>query len=92
MKVVYKYKLELESSGIASVFSIDSEAQILSVQRQFKDVVLWALVEKNPKFVTRRDFVFVATGQEIPDTVSYLATLQSFGGDIITHVFEVKVK
>lgn len=88
MKRIYKYPFQ--NRRVADIY-LPVGAQVLTVQEQHGDLVLWALVEPDND-VEKRSFVTVLTGVESfnwPDP-TYLATIQSEGGTFVRHVFEVK--
>lgn len=85
---VFKYVLE---PGVSAI-TIPEGAEILTVQVQREQLVLWALVD--PTAPTEiREFRVMGTGHEIgpeigPDRHTYVGTAQLMGGALVMHVFE----
>lgn len=90
MKTIYKY--QLNTADIIDIeMPIDSE--ILTVQAQHGKPCIWAMVDDNGKFKTRR-FEIYGTGHEIRPLEEYkcrkyIGTYQLLGGGLIFHVFEI---
>lgn len=86
MKTIWKFPLRPFLNPIE--ISMPEGAQILSVQNQREDPVLWALVDTNGKPEVRRFLVF-GTGHPIPGFVGkHLGTFQAQAGTVVVHVFE----
>jgi hypothetical protein len=85
MKTVQKYRIDSAKHSI----DMPANAQILSVQIQGIDLMLWALVNDLAPEETRH-FVVVGTGQDIPPgpKLKYISTAQSDFKTVV-HVFEV---
>jgi hypothetical protein len=85
-KTVWKYAIPL-----AEEFEIEMPqgAHVLTVQDQLGTYVLWALVDPThtPR---RRRFWLAGTGRQIPmaENLSYVATIQLHGGELVFHLFE----
>lgn len=87
MLTVYKYPLSLDDDV---TLALPEGAQVLTIQMQNGDPVLWALV--NPDAPTeQRSFHITGTGHSIEEPRSqwrYVATFQMLGGALVFHVFE----
>ncbi len=88
--LIYKYRIHITHGGATSVL-MGANAKILSIQVQsvdgFRGVYIWAEVDPNQDMETR-DFIIVGTGRlGPPSNVSYLATVQAYGG--VWHIYEV---
>lgn len=89
MLTVYKYPC-LHSE----MFNIEMPvgAKILTVQHQKEKPVMWALVNPDEINKTMRSFLWIHTGEPVAldyDELIYVDTLQSLGGNLIFHLFEV---
>lgn len=86
-KVIWKYPL---SFG-ANFLHIPHGAEILSVQSQYNQPFLWALVDTG-KREEARELHFLTTGQSIYDepdyAFAYINTIQLDGGALVFHIFE----
>ena len=85
------WKFTLSSS--APTIEMPADARILSVQSQFGDVCLWAMVDPDATKAVRQFRIF-GTGQPIseperPKRLSFIGTVQVSGGQFVWHVFEV---
>lgn len=87
MSKIFKFKLNIVDEQI---ISMPKGSQILSVQEQHGEIVMWALLEdpKNPYY--NRKFLIFKTGSQITDKLKYIGTVQTSGGDLVRHVFESK--
>jgi hypothetical protein len=88
--MIWKYELDVMSSGFIRTFSMPKNAVILSAQVQQGKGVLWAMVDTNAKAVEPRRFHLVLTGQ-VHDPASglrFIDTLQFDDGNYVVHVFE----
>lgn len=86
-KSVWKYKLE---SGDPHSIEMPAGAQILTVQVQMGDPVIWALVDPDAEIETR-NFRTFGTGHSIGVDVNklvYIGTWQIFNGTLVFHLFE----
>lgn len=86
MQIIYKYTLKVETcQGI----EMPLDAQILTVQGQNDNAVMWCLCEKGSGNVTRK-FSVITTGSTFnANNCKYIATFQTDGGSFVGHVFEV---
>ena len=83
-KTVYKWTL---TPGVCEIEMPDG-ADILTVQAQHAEPVLWALVNPDAP-VARRTFRVIGTGHDIgPGEHTYIGTLQLQAGALVIHVFE----
>lgn len=87
MKAIWKFQLGRE---IIVSKRMPKGAKILSVQGQFREGAIWALVEVNAE-PEDRIFVSLLTGEEfeLTDKHIYLGTYQIDSGNHIVHVFEI---
>lgn len=84
MKTVWKYKLDSRS-----VLAMPMGSQILTVHEQEGKVCLWALVEPDMEYETRK-FVIIGTGQALSEKpYRYIGTTYLEGGAFVFHVFEI---
>lgn len=86
MRLIWKYPLDIKDE---QVVDLPINAQLLSVQEQNGQIVLWAIVE--PNRVTEEIKVRIyGTGHPLAvqdDLFSYLGTVQTSGGSLVWHVF-----
>jgi hypothetical protein len=88
MKKIYKYSVEL-----TDIFTLDMPkgAQILSVQEQYGEPQIWAIVDPKADKETRR-FRLIGTGHPIEENtsmMSFLGTFQLDNGEFVGHLFEL---
>jgi hypothetical protein len=84
--VIWKWHFPL-----AGIFELDMpiNAEILCVQTQHDEGVLWALVLKDSKIVKRK-FRIIPTGLSIETKPGkYIGTFQLVLGNIVFHLFEI---
>jgi hypothetical protein len=87
VKVIHKYIIDAHAGNPASV-SLPAGAEILSVQAQRSDVVIWALIDDDVTDMLPRKFQVYGTGWAIKERViKHWATLQC--GSFVWHVLEV---
>jgi hypothetical protein len=88
MKTIWKFPFK--TTDILNI-SMPEGAEILSVQTQYEQPCMWALVDPGAKKVTRKFQIF-GTGHPVndPETKKFIATYQEEGGALIFHIFEVK--
>ena len=87
MKTIYKYKLLATDT---QDIELPVGAEILTVQEQFGDAVMWALVDTNVTTETRT-FQIVGTGHDASavDGAKYINTFQLNSGHLVFHLFEI---
>lgn len=93
MKTIHKFSIPTDRAAIQDGFSLDmpEDAEILSVQLQRGEPMLWALID-TAKTLRRRRFVLVMTGERAYDHVgssTHRGTLQLQGGEFVLHLFEI---
>jgi len=81
--VIYKYKLEMPLCS----HMMPRKAEILAVQKQGDDIVLWAQVDTQAKLEVRRFMCCVTGGNAPAGKHEYIGTVQL--GDFVAHVYEV---
>lgn len=86
MTTIWKYPLDLKDE---QVVKMPQGAQILSVQRQFGNLMLWALVDSKAPSESR-EIIIAATGAPFPNVgiARHIGTVQMLDGALIWHVFE----
>jgi hypothetical protein len=90
MSKVYKYNFKLSN---IIVLTLPKGAEVLSVQEQFDDVAMWAIV--NPEAVSeKRYFECYGTGHqmkilELGYVRKHISTFQMSGGNYVFHFFEL---
>ena len=85
MLTIWKYPLLVTDE---QTIEVPYEARFLTVQKQDKQPVLWALVDPKNHKISKTIHIF-GTGHEIPrDIGSYISTFQMHEGMLIFHVFE----
>lgn len=86
MYAIWKYKIDGDN-----IVLMPRGAQILDMQNQNDNVVIWALVDTaNPP--EERRFRIFGTGQSMENHPgAYIGTAQSHSGNIVLHVFEISV-
>ena len=86
IRVIYKYVLKVATN---QEIQMPANAQVLSVQGQNNDAVMWCLCDKADDIVPRT-FTVITTGDSFnADYCEYLGTFQTDGGEFVGHVFEV---
>lgn len=82
MKKIFKYQLD----GLHAILEMPLGSEILTVQGQGNNIVLWALVDTS-KALEKREFNIYLTG-EILDNLSgkYIGTVQI---DLVYHIYEI---
>jgi len=86
MKTIYKYVVPHDGTEIQMPIG----AEILTVAMQVGEIYIWAIVDTDNKFETRK-FIAQATGREMPEgKLKYIGTV--FIGtmlmELVFHVFE----
>lgn len=89
MEKIFKYPLRITDS---QVVHLPVKAQILTIQNQQEQVMLWAKVDPqeilHEDLLPRKIFMF-GTGHEInEDALMYISTIQLHGGNLVFHLFE----
>lgn len=86
MEQIWKYELKVD--GVQKI-NMPEGAKILTVQTQFDNPCIWALV--NPtNTLTVRNFEIYGTGHNIQiGSRQYIGTFQVNSGFLIFHVFEL---
>lgn len=84
---VFKYPIPILDEF---TLALPNGAELLSVQAQAGEPMLWALVDETAPPKTR-SFILRGTGHAIAptDIPRYVGTFQLHGGNFIGHVFEV---
>lgn len=86
-KTIWKYTL---SETISTVL-IPKGSKILTVQLQFNEIAIWALINDTETEKEERKFQIIGTGHNINHGPGdYIGTFQMNGGMYVFHVFEVK--
>lgn len=87
MRTIYKFPLGVKHF---TVISMPKGAEILTVQMQFGDLCLWAIVDPEAEDEDRQFYIF-PTGRplNLPE-YEYIGTVQMRGGQLVWHVFEIK--
>lgn len=86
---IFKYPVRIRDK-----FEVElpQSAEILDVQLQFGEPMMWALVDPQEQKVTRR-FRVIGTGHPIESDdlhrLHYVGTFQVAGGDMVFHLFNV---
>lgn len=94
MKTIWKFQIEKISDIIKIEMPINAE--ILTIQMQDDDAMIWAIVEPEKEKEVRYFEIF-GTGHNMPtldDTKYrvYIGTFQVYGGKLVFHLFELKRK
>ncbi len=90
MLQIFKYPVAISDS---LTIEMPEGAQVLSVQIQHEQAMLWALVNPH-KPLTKRHFLYFGTGHLITEPVDdlrFVGTVQIRGGSLVFHLFEVVV-
>lgn len=85
------YKLTIIGGNVL----LPKGARIMSCQVQFEDIQLWFLTNVHEKELENRRFEIYTTGCQLPDDINeltFLATVQMYGGNDVYHVFERPMK
>jgi hypothetical protein len=86
MKRVYKYVLKATDEQVVEIPSIN----ILSVESQLDDIVVYALVDIDNPTHSRYTFRVHGTGNDIKndiDSFKFLGTVKMYNGSLMFHVF-----
>lgn len=82
---VYKYPLVLDDR---QTVMMPEGARLLSVQLQGGKICLWAIVDPSSR-PQARCIRIAGTGHPIEDGLAFIGTVQTVGGVLVWHVFEV---
>lgn len=86
MERVYKYVLKATDEQVIEIPSIN----ILSVESQLDDIVVYALVDIDNPTPNRYTFRVHGTGHDIKndiDSFKFLGTVKMYNGSLMFHVF-----
>lgn len=86
MNTIWKYPVPIND-----YFELEMPqgAEILTVQMQYNEPQLWALVDKMAPRETR-SFRLAGTGHPIDDPrLDYIGTVQMMEGQLVWHIFEI---
>ena len=84
MKEVWKYKLR---SADRQTVTMPAAAEILQVDDQFSELVMWALVDRDAQNTVSRDIEIFGTGHPMDEAIRiYIGTVLI--GSLVWHVFE----
>lgn len=86
-RVIWKYPVPVESRF---VIEMPAGSDILTVQVQREQAVMWAMVDRDTP-LKRRVFSVVGTGHDIRGSLpaKYIGTFQLGGGAFVGHLFEI---
>ena len=91
MKAIWKFPL---GDDRKTVIKMPKDAVWLTVHEQFREGVIWAMVNipDTPEDYEERVFESINTGREFELTPNhnYIGTYHIDGGNYVVHVFEVK--
>jgi hypothetical protein len=85
MKTIYKYTLKAVDDQL---IKIPTGAEILTVQTQKGNAMLWAAVDPELP-VENRHIRIRRTGDRLTDDLVYISTYQMKNGELVFHAFEV---
>ena len=90
MKTIWKFPIKV---GDIITIEMPLYSQVLTIQSQFDEPMMWALVDPKQIKETRYFEVF-GTGHSVPDLDAtkqrnYINTFQVHGGSLIFHLFEL---
>ena len=88
MKKIYKYPIPIEDK-ITLTLPVNSD--ILTVQIQKGEPVVYALVGTVLKMERDRKLELYGTGMEVPENRIYIGTFQMLNGALVYHLFENNV-
>lgn len=84
---IYKYVVP-RGAHIAGI-TMPEGAKLLTAQKQYDDIVLWAVADPKAPMVTRRIGVAVTGDGFAWDGFPYIATVALHGGSFIVHLFDL---
>lgn len=86
--IIHKFSIKVADT---QEIEMTAGAKILTVQYQNDILCIWALVMENETRKEKRIINVYGTGNPLPDQVGdYIGTVQTYGGNLVWHVFEVK--
>jgi len=87
MKTIWKFDLLTTD---CQVVSMPKDSKIISVQTQFDEPCIWAVVDDQAE-TEDRYFVIVGTGHQVlHDNLLFIGTFQLHTGALVFHLFENK--
>lgn len=86
IRVILKYTLKVETH---QDIEMPVGAQVLTVQGQNDEAVMWCLVDTGVPLVTRKFSVFTTGDSFNASQCKYIGTFQTDGDSFAGHVFEV---
>lgn len=92
MKTIYKYPIG--KGGRGDVLVLPAATDILSVESQGTNIVVYGLVDPDTKETERYDFIIFGTGESIDVDLSaytFLDTVKLYDGSYMFHVFYRKL-
>ena len=88
-KTIWKFQLKTED---IQTIKMPKGSEVLTVQTQYDQPVLWAIVNPNEEQKENRVIEIFGSGNPLPESVSetrkYISTFQSLKGAFVGHVFE----
>jgi hypothetical protein len=88
-RAVWKFPLPFPGNDLFTI-EMPASAEILSLQMQFNEPQIWALVTPGADMEIRR-FRVAGTGHPIDEqAIRFVGTFQFAGGALIFHVFEIQ--
>lgn len=89
MKAIWKYRLDI--TGRQEIHFPLGPVELLTVQMQYDELTLWAVVEPDVVEIQSRWFCVHGTGSKFPQDHlhRYIGTVQDSGG-LVWHVFELQ--
>lgn len=93
MKQKTIWKFPLKTVGVQTI-QMPLFSEILTVQEQFNEPMMWALVDPEQSERVPRTFEMVGTGHGMHDNYvrKYIGTYQMDAGNYVFHVFELLSK
>jgi len=90
MKTKKIFKYEMEMNDIVEI-DLPLHAEVLTIQTQFGNACLWALVDSEEKRKEKRVFRIAGTGHPIEhgEEYKYIDTIQLLEGNLVFHIFEI---
>ncbi len=93
MKTIWKFPIAITNF---TAIEMPLSAEILTVQEQFNEPMMWALVDSD-EVTEIRIFELFAIGQQVAEVGEheervYINTFQTDWGNYVFHLFEIKAK